>query len=287
MMGDAQIMPLMYFQLNNIPMFKGAYMIVRVEHEITAGNMITRFTGVRVSRNNVPEVHDLFVGIPSGGDSRELYALYEEYLKDSGKEVEFNGRVNKFTMRDFIYSPTAVEKHISNIPNTQQKANIKILVDSLLNPIVSAWESACLRGVGGLTAEDAKITISNGFRTKLLNDSIGGSKSSAHMEGLAVDLTFGNKVVGGRKVKDLFYVFTLVWCYSNNVQFDQIINEPRWVHIGLRARDNRMDGMFCDQTKINGETQSKYYYCEDNGKKYHTTEVGSERVRQLNYSPVG
>ena len=47
MMGCVNIMPMMYFQLNNIPMFKGAYMITSVKHSIKAGNMTTTFTGVR------------------------------------------------------------------------------------------------------------------------------------------------------------------------------------------------------------------------------------------------
>jgi hypothetical protein len=50
MMGCACIMPLMYFQLNNIPMFKGTYIIYNVAHSITPGNMTTTFSGQRLSR---------------------------------------------------------------------------------------------------------------------------------------------------------------------------------------------------------------------------------------------
>ena len=50
MMGCACIMPLMYFQLNNIPMFKGTYIIYNVSHSITPGNMTTTFGGQRLSR---------------------------------------------------------------------------------------------------------------------------------------------------------------------------------------------------------------------------------------------
>lgn len=50
MMGCACIMPLMYFQLNNIPMFKGTYIIFNVSHSISPGNMTTKFTGQRLSR---------------------------------------------------------------------------------------------------------------------------------------------------------------------------------------------------------------------------------------------
>lgn len=59
MMGCSQIMPLMYFQLNNIPMFRGAYMIINVEHNITPGNMVTSFKGVRVNKNKIPMVKNL------------------------------------------------------------------------------------------------------------------------------------------------------------------------------------------------------------------------------------
>ena len=53
-MGNAQIMPMMYFQLNNIPFWKGAYQILKVNHEITAGNFTTTFQGVRLNKNAIP-----------------------------------------------------------------------------------------------------------------------------------------------------------------------------------------------------------------------------------------
>ena len=54
MVGCMNITPLMYFQLNNIPMFKGAYMITNVEHQITPNDFTTIFTGVRVSKYKIP-----------------------------------------------------------------------------------------------------------------------------------------------------------------------------------------------------------------------------------------
>lgn len=60
MMGCMNIMPMMYFQLNNIPMFKGAYMIIKVEHHIQAGDIVTRFTGVRISKNQMPYIKTVF-----------------------------------------------------------------------------------------------------------------------------------------------------------------------------------------------------------------------------------
>ena len=60
MLGCANIMPMMYFQLNNIPMFRGGYMITNVEHHIKAGNFTTTFTGVRISKNQLPYNDTLF-----------------------------------------------------------------------------------------------------------------------------------------------------------------------------------------------------------------------------------
>ena len=61
MLGCAEIQPTMYFQINNIPMWKGTYMIIKVTHEITPGNMITKFTGVRLNKINVPLRKEIFI----------------------------------------------------------------------------------------------------------------------------------------------------------------------------------------------------------------------------------
>lgn len=54
MMGCMDIVPTMYFQLNNIPMFKGAYRIMSVKHHIENGSMTTVFTGQRINKNAIP-----------------------------------------------------------------------------------------------------------------------------------------------------------------------------------------------------------------------------------------
>lgn len=50
MMGNAMIQPMMYFQLNNIPMFHGAYMITRVKHNVRANHMTTHISGSRIRK---------------------------------------------------------------------------------------------------------------------------------------------------------------------------------------------------------------------------------------------
>jgi hypothetical protein len=51
MMGCAKIMPLMYFQLSNVYLFTGAYMIFKMSHNITPGKMTTKFTGIKQTFN--------------------------------------------------------------------------------------------------------------------------------------------------------------------------------------------------------------------------------------------
>lgn len=54
MLGCAQIQPLMYFQLLNVPMFRGAYIVTKVKHSIVPGNMTTYITGVKMSNMSRP-----------------------------------------------------------------------------------------------------------------------------------------------------------------------------------------------------------------------------------------
>jgi hypothetical protein len=54
MLGDTMIQPTQYFQLENVPMFSGAYMILGVEHNITPNFMTTSFSGVKILKYPVP-----------------------------------------------------------------------------------------------------------------------------------------------------------------------------------------------------------------------------------------
>jgi hypothetical protein len=71
MMGNAQIQPLMYFQLMNVPMFRGTYMIIKVEHNITQGNMTTVFTGMKMSKVQLPYTQYWFKTSEDKGDNNE------------------------------------------------------------------------------------------------------------------------------------------------------------------------------------------------------------------------
>jgi hypothetical protein len=56
MMGNALIQPTMYFNLRNVPMFSGPYMILEVNHSIRPGMFSTRFTGIRQPTAALPKI---------------------------------------------------------------------------------------------------------------------------------------------------------------------------------------------------------------------------------------
>lgn len=69
------------------------------------------------------------------------------------------------------------------------------------------------------------VTISSGYRCPALNTAVGGARDSAHLQGLAADIN-----VSGMAPKDLARAII-----AAGIQFDQLIYEGTWVHIGLAA----------------------------------------------------
>ena len=56
MMGCALIQPLMYFNIRNVPMFSGPYMITKVTHQISDNDFNTSFTGTRQPFYSLPKI---------------------------------------------------------------------------------------------------------------------------------------------------------------------------------------------------------------------------------------
>jgi hypothetical protein len=61
MLGDVMIQPTMYFQLRNVPMFSGAYLILEVRHEISDNQIETTFVGTRISNIDLPDLKETMV----------------------------------------------------------------------------------------------------------------------------------------------------------------------------------------------------------------------------------
>jgi len=125
---------------------------------------------------------------------------------------------NNLTLGEMTRSNTAKRLGIDNSPTETHLSNMRFLAERIFQPIREHF------GV--------PIYISSGYRSRNLNRAIGGSQSSAHCHGLALDIDMDNR--GSEVTNRDVFDFVL-----NNLNFDQLIFEhgdkdnPDWVHIGI------------------------------------------------------
>lgn len=111
MMGDVMIQPTQYFQLEGIPMFSGAYLILEVKHKIRPNSMETIFKGVRVLKYPVPIVTDIaaIAGLIGGQSSITQDITGAKSLTQSTTSNRVN-RTNKKTVgSDYTPNPSAID----------------------------------------------------------------------------------------------------------------------------------------------------------------------------------
>ena len=109
-------------------------------------------------------------------------------------------------------SETAKRNGVSNMPTPEHLENFKLLAEKVFEPIREHF------GV--------PIHISSGYRSKELNKAIGGSSSSEHCEGRAIDIDMDGSASGVTNKQ----VFDFI---KENLNFNQLINEfdYSWVHV--------------------------------------------------------
>ena len=120
-----------------------------------------------------------------------------------------------FTLEEFTRSTTGARSKINNSVPAQLMPNIKLTANKL----------ECVRKVLGFP-----IIITSGYRCPALNTQVGGSPTSAHTKGLAVDFhcAYGTPKAICQRLIDA------------GVLFDKLIQEHnQWVHIGFSPSNNR------------------------------------------------
>lgn len=124
-----------------------------------------------------------------------------------------------FTLEEFTDSQTAARKGIPNVPPAIEHRNL----------VRTAEAMEKVRTLLG----DKPILVSSGYRSPAVNAAVGGSKSSAHMSGLAVDFScpgFGTPKAICKKLEP----------HMRALGVDQLIHEyDSWVHLGLSAGEPR------------------------------------------------
>ena len=114
-------------------------------------------------------------------------------------------------------SNTATRFGIENNPSDIQLACMKLVAEKCFEPLRTWYNKP--------------IKVNSFFRCESLNAKVGGSKTSQHEKGEAIDISGGNK----EENKKLFD-----WC-KENLEFDQLINEYdfTWVHISYTVKNRK------------------------------------------------
>lgn len=142
-----------------------------------------------------------------------------------------------FTISELCESAKADELGIVNIPNEEETQHLEELIE-VIDRVREGWTELCEKNGWGR----ASIRTNSGFRCEALNKAVGGSKTSAHRIGYAIDFEPNNQ-----KNKE-FYDFMINWLRDNKQPFDQLINEkprngvPSWIHFGLKNRKGEQRG---------------------------------------------
>jgi zinc D-Ala-D-Ala carboxypeptidase len=138
-------------------------------------------------------------------------------------------------------SDTAKRKGISNEPTPEHLENFKKLAENIFEPIRKHFNQP--------------IFISSGYRSKELNTAIGGSLTSQHCSGEAIDIDMDGRsnTVTNKAVFD--YI-------KGNLNFDQLIWEfgtdsnPDWVHVSYEST-GRQRKQVLKAVRVNGNTTYK------------------------------
>ena len=140
-------------------------------------------------------------------------------------------------LAEVIRSESAKRYGISNMPTEEHIANFKLLAENIFEPIRSHFR--------------CPILISSGYRSKELNNKIGGSKTSQHCLGQAVDIDMDGTDYGATNADIFKYI-------KSDLPFDQLIWEfgndsnPDWVHVSYSDRHRKE---ILKATRINGNVK--------------------------------
>lgn len=121
-------------------------------------------------------------------------------------------------LAEVMRSETAKRRGISNMPTAAHIENFVKLAENVFQPVREHF------GV--------PIHISSGYRSKALNTAVGGSLSSQHCTGEAIDIDMDGASITNKQVFDFI---------RENVNFDQMIAEfpingnPAWVHVSYES----------------------------------------------------
>ncbi len=123
-----------------------------------------------------------------------------------------------FTLKELTESPTAKAKGIENVPTPEHLANMRYVCEKILEPVRAHFGKP--------------VQVNSSYRCPALNAAVGGSTTSQHVNGQAVDFEIPG--ITNKAVAD--------WV-SEHLEFDQVILEfynpaeganSGWVHASIK-----------------------------------------------------
>jgi hypothetical protein len=146
-------------------------------------------------------------------------------------------------LSEVVRSESAKRKGISNMPTELHIVNFKILAEKVFEPIREHFR--------------CPIHISSGYRSKELNAAIGGSLTSQHCSGEAIDIDMDGTPNGVTNKMVFDYI-------KDNLDFDQLIyefgdsNNPDWVHVSYETTGKQRKQIL-KAIRVNGKTSYTNY----------------------------
>lgn len=147
------------------------------------------------------------------------------------------------SLAEVTRSDSAKRKGISNQPTPEHIENFKKLAEKVFEPIRNHFA--------------VPIHISSGYRSKALNEAIGGSLTSQHCSGEAIDIDMDGSTNGVSNADVFKYI-------KDHLQFDQLIWEfgsssnPDWVHVSYEST-GRQRKQILKAKKVGGKTVYEPY----------------------------
>jgi hypothetical protein len=89
MLGNAMIQPMMYFNLRNVPMFSGPYMIMKVSHRISENGFDTEFEGQRQPFYSIPAIDKFLQSL----NTKILETIKDQIQKEEAALIESEGNI--------------------------------------------------------------------------------------------------------------------------------------------------------------------------------------------------
>ena len=142
------------------------------------------------------------------------------------------------SLGEFTNSQTAKRRGIDNTPTAKHLEAAKALAENVFQPIREHF------GV--------PIFVSSGYRSDALNKAIGGSKTSQHSKGEAIDIDMDHR--RGPENEEVFFFI------KDNVDFDQMIWEfgtdtrPDWVHVSYNSDGEQRGQILAAKRNSKGKT---------------------------------